>query len=94
MGEAVIAVRVCLRSGVGILTVSIPEEERFILKTSIFEATLKAREDVVKNINDFSVNGIGSGIRTSKNETELVHQVILTCIKPLLLDADALNLIS
>ena len=43
MGAAVIAARACLRSGVGLLTVNVPQEERFILQTAIPEAMLMMR---------------------------------------------------
>lgn len=93
MGAAVIAARACLRSGVGLLTVNIPKEERAIIQTAIPEAMLSAREEEI-NCNDFSAIAIGPGIGTNKNETELVHQVISICNKPLLLDADALNILA
>ena len=94
MGAAVIAAKACLRSGVGLLTVNIPEEERFILQTAIPEAMLQQRETEVNKMNDFSASAIGPGIGTDKNETELVYQIITTSNKPLLLDADALNILS
>lgn len=93
MGAAVIAARACLRSGVGLLTVNIPKEERFILQTAIPEAMLSAREDNI-TVNEFSSVGIGPGIGTTKNEKDLLQQIITTCNKPLLLDADALNIIA
>ena len=94
MGAAIIASKACLRAGVGLLTVNIPEEERFILQTTIPEAMLQQRENEVNKMNDFSAIAIGPGIGTNKIETELVHKVISICNQPLLLDADALNILA
>lgn len=93
MGAAVIAARACLRAGAGLLTVNIPKEERSILQTAVPESMLSAREEKI-NCNDFSAVGIGCGIGTNDHEIKLIEQLVSTCNKPLLLDADALNIIS
>lgn len=94
MGAAVIAARACLRSGVGLLTVNIPENERYILQTSIPEAMLSPREDIDYDINSFSAIGIGPGIGTEKDAIEVVTRILIECNKPTLFDADALNILA
>ena len=93
MGAAVIAGKACLRSGVGLLTVNVPFSAKDIFPIALPEAMLNFRE----NKNDFSLYsaiGIGPGLGTSK-EAELLLRMILKENKiPLLLDADALNLIA
>ena len=94
MGAAVIAAKACLRSGVGLLTVSVPKEERFILQTAIPEAMLVKRETIDGALNNYSAVGIGCGIGTSDDAKELISFILAEINKPLLLDADALNIIS
>ena len=94
MGSAVIASRACLRSGVGLLTVKIPQEERFILQTSIPEAMLIFREDAKTDYNFFAAIGIGPGIGVNLISKQELSEILVNSKKPLLLDADALNIIS
>ncbi len=92
VGAAVIAARACLRSGVGLLTVSVPQEERVILQMAIPEAMLIMRDGVIEGLNNYSALGIGCGIGTSDNAEALLIAVLSQINIPLLLDADALNI--
>jgi hydroxyethylthiazole kinase-like uncharacterized protein yjeF len=94
MGSAVIAAKACMRAGVGLLTVCVPKEERFILQTAIPEAMLSFREVEENDFDKFSAVGIGSGIGLENKSLEILSKLLLTCKKPLLLDADALNIIA
>jgi hydroxyethylthiazole kinase-like uncharacterized protein yjeF len=94
VGAAVIAARACLRSGVGLLTVSVPREERVILQIAIPEAMLIMHDHIYDALNDYSALGIGCGIGTSDNAKELLINILSQIDTPLLLDADALNIIS
>ncbi|NJM79090.1 MAG: hypothetical protein HC854_04590 [Flavobacterium sp.] len=61
MGASLIASKACLRSGVGLLTLSIPKEERQTVTTFLPEAMVHFREEII----DFSLYeavGIGPGI--------------------------------
>ena len=94
MGAAVIAAKACLRSGTGLLTVNVPEKERFILQIALPEAMLINRENGVINLVDFSAIAIGPGIGITNKSKHLLSQIINSNSKPLLLDADALNIIT
>jgi hydroxyethylthiazole kinase-like uncharacterized protein yjeF len=94
MGAAIIAASACMRAGVGLATINIPKNERFILQTAIPEAMLSFREDEENDFDKFSTVGIGSGIGLDKQSTEILSTLLLTCKKPLVLDADALNIIA
>jgi hydroxyethylthiazole kinase-like uncharacterized protein yjeF len=94
VGAAIFAARACLRSGVGLLTVSAPREERIILQIAIPEAMLIIRDNIDDVLNKYSAVGMGCGIGTG-NLTKVLLTAVLSEIKvPLLLDADALNIIS
>ena len=94
VGAAVIAARACMRSGVGLLTVSVPQEERFILQIAIPEAMLIMRDNIDGMLDNYSAVGIGCGIGTSDDAKALLKAVLSQMNQPLLLDADALNIIS
>lgn len=93
MGAAVIAAKACLRSGVGLLTVNIPEEERSILQIAVPEAMLTMRENRMDETN-FTAACIGPGLGTNEETNSIVTEIIAHCKQPLLLDADALNIIA
>lgn len=94
MGAAVIAAKAGLRSGVGLLTVSVPSDERLILQTSLPEAMLAMREDKQYHWAKFSAVGIGPGLGIDTSTEELLIDVLSKVKVPLVLDADALTLIS
>lgn len=94
VGAAVIAARACLRSGVGLLTVSVPQEERVILQIAIPEAMLILRDHIQGELNNYSALGMGCGIGTSDPTKELLKAMLSQIKIPLLLDADALNILS
>lgn len=97
MGAAVIAARACLRSGVGLLSVVVPRAERIILQVTIPEAMLVQRDNLDFDISKFSALGVGPALGTDSSAKKLLNYIfkeIKKTPKPLLLDADALNIIS
>ena len=94
MGAAVIAAKACLRSGVGLLTVNVPQDERLILQTIIPEAMLSFRANTDCDLNTFSALGIGPAIGMNAVSEKILHDVLFHFTKPIVLDADALNMIS
>lgn len=99
MGAAILASKSFLRSGAGLLTMVIPECGYDIIQTSTPEAmaiTSGADEIHVKEL-DLSIYksiALGPGIGTSENVCETVNFVLKNSLKPLVIDADALNCIS
>ena len=94
MGAAVIAAKACARSGVGLLTVNIPFMEQLTIQISIPEAMLHFRERFIDNYETFSAIGIGPGIGKSNSEKKVIKEIIRHFDKPIVLDADALNIIA
>lgn len=94
MGTAVIASKAALRAGAGLVTSCVPREERFILQASIPEAMLLMREEGHYQLERFSAVGAGPGIGTDELSEEMLVLVMVQTKAPLLLDADALTIIS
>ena len=94
MGAAVIAARACLRAGAGLLSVIVPEDERSVLQIAIPEAMLAIRQTFDYDINKFSAIGMGPATGTDEYAVEIFTKIISACTIPLLIDADALNILS
>jgi len=96
MGAALLSARACMRSGVGLLTVRVPECGYEILQLGIPEA--KCDTDVCPTHHtkiivpaDTEVIGIGPGLSKDPETQEALHQLLLHWDKPMVIDADALN---
>lgn len=98
MGACVLAARAALRSGVGLLTVHVPKCGYTIIQTSVPEAmaTVDANEDHFSDAgeaNNYDVIGIGPGLGITASTISGLRKV-LQAGKPMVLDADALNILS
>jgi hydroxyethylthiazole kinase-like uncharacterized protein yjeF len=93
IGAALIVAKACLRSGVGLLTVSIPKNNRFALNTFLPEAMLIFRSKKI-DFSLYNVVGIGPGLGTKKALEQLVENTLSNANYPMVIDADALNIIA
>jgi NAD(P)H-hydrate epimerase len=98
-GAAVLAAKGCLRSGSGLLSIHIPQSSYAIMQSCVPEAMLVIDETeqiyCQKNeLEKFSVIGIGPGIGQKKSMQEALLLLIKNATSPMVLDADALNIIS
>ncbi len=94
MGASIIASKACMRAGVGMLTVSVPQNEALVLPIALPEAMTCIREKDCDNFDLFSAAGIGCGIGISKDSFQQLIYLMAEFKKPIVLDADALNIIA
>ena len=98
MGAAVLAAKGCMNAGVGKLTCLIPSCGYEIMQSTIPEAMCKISGErfINENIDIFGYDavGIGPGIGLQKGSAIVLHEIFLSANKQLVLDADALNVIS
>jgi ADP-dependent NAD(P)H-hydrate dehydratase / NAD(P)H-hydrate epimerase len=104
MGAAVLCAQACLRSGVGLLSVHAPSCGNVILQTVVPEAMLQLSESEkiisgrIKSGPDmnseYSAIGIGPGIGTEKETMQSLKLLLNEYAGPLVLDADAINILS
>ena len=99
IGAAVLAAKACLRTGVGLLTMYIPKCGYPILQTSIPEAMVicNKNETMISasiRLDNFNAVGIGCGIGTSAETSIAFKKIIQSFEKPMVLDADAINIIA
>jgi NAD(P)H-hydrate epimerase len=99
MGAAVLATKAALHSGAGLVTTFVPQCGYDIIQTSCPEAMclISSEYDYLVGELDFSNYqsiGIGPGIGTQPGTSELVLKIIQQAACPLVIDADALNILS
>ena len=93
-GAAVLAAKAAYRIGAGMVKVISAPENREILQTTVPEALYGTYEDLGKSLSWADVIVIGPGIGTGKEALENLRTVIKEGQKPLVLDADAINLLA
>jgi hydroxyethylthiazole kinase-like uncharacterized protein yjeF len=99
MGAAVLAARACLRTGTGLVTGHVPRFGYKILQTTVPEALISIDEsDIiftgVPGLQPYSAVGIGPGLGCKPNTGRAIHELIKSVKVPLVVDADALNMLS
>ncbi|MFM7177162.1 MAG: NAD(P)H-hydrate dehydratase [Bacteroidota bacterium] len=96
-GAGILAAKSCLRSGCGLITMIVPQTENPIFQSSVPEAmTICYGEHNTSTTipTKTSALAVGPGIGTSQTAKETLQYLIGTWGKPLIVDADALNLLS
>ncbi|MEI6677961.1 MAG: NAD(P)H-hydrate dehydratase [Mariniphaga sp.] len=99
MGAAVLAAKGCLRSGVGLLTVHVPQKGIQILQIAVSEAMVSADEtedyiSCIPLLAKYKSVGIGPGIGKAEETADAFGLLLSNYHAPLVIDADALNLLS
>lgn len=93
-GAAVLAARAAYRAGAGMVKVITAPENRIILQQAVPEALLGTREDLEDGLEWADVIAVGPGLGKSDGALSCLECVIRESEKPLLVDADGLNLLS
>ncbi|MDB3907306.1 NAD(P)H-hydrate dehydratase [Crocinitomicaceae bacterium] len=98
MGAAVLATSACLRSGAGLTTIMVPEVGYSILQSTCPEAMyLTIGNDHINAVPDmkkYSSIGVGPGIGQNISTKHVLLDVVRNANVPMVIDADALNLLS
>ena len=91
-GAAVLAARGALRSGAGLVQLSVPQEIFPIVQTGVIEATCLT--DSLDNIDlsRYNAAAAGPGLGDSRESVEKVRILLDSFDGPLVLDADGLNI--
>ena len=99
MGAAVLAAKACLRSGAGRLTVHLPQRGETTLQTTVPEAMLSLDDDadfvsILPETTAYEAIAVGPGLDTQPSSVKLLKLLLDSVKKPLVLDADALNIMA
>lgn len=98
-GAAALSTGAALRSGCGLVTVHVPAEERFSLQAAYPSALFSLDDEsyfseLPTNLSKYTSIGIGCGLGQSHDTVEAFKKLLNTFYKPIVIDADALNIIS
>lgn len=98
-GAAILAASACLRSGAGLLHLHLPHKAALPLQCVLPEAMVSLDPDddhlsILPQLTDFDAIAIGPGIGKEEPTARLLKLLIQEAKVPLVLDADALNLLS
>ncbi|MDP8204711.1 MAG: NAD(P)H-hydrate dehydratase [Candidatus Tenebribacter mawsonii] len=102
-GAAILASKAALRSGAGLITLFHPLGLETIFENQLLEVMTytiplpdfkEDTEEFICKLNSMDVLLIGPGIGRSEEMVELISKIAKSWNKPLILDADALNIIS
>lgn len=93
MGAAVIAAHSCMRGGCGLVTVSIPFEERSIIQTTLPEAMVISRLQTPSYM-QYDAVGIGCALGLDDTASNEILELLQSGHQQLVLDADAITILS
>lgn len=100
VGAAMFAAKACMYSGVGLLTVHLPCNAIVCMQTAFPEAmiSIDGHDNIFtslpSNMDRYTAAGIGPGLGTAIETAAVLESFLRVWDKPLLLDADALNIIA
>lgn len=99
VGAAILAARACLRSGAGLLSVHLPKCAYEIMQITFPEAMVIVDQhefcfSQIQAIKTYKAIGIGCGLGTNKLTENALLDLIEKVTSPLVLDADALNILA
>ena len=98
-GASVLAARAAMRSGLGLLTVHLPSCNNVIMQTALPEAMTSIDDcdccfSSVPDVGRYTAIGVGPGLGVDKRSANALHRLIRECTVPMVVDADALNILS
>ena len=98
-GAAILATKACLRTGVGKVAVRVPKRSVDIMQTSVPEAVLHIDHEETYfsdpvDTEDFDAVAIGPGLGQNENTAIAMIAQVRRAQCPLVMDADALNLLA
>lgn len=89
-GAAILGAKSCLRTGVGLLSVKLPQSAWIPLQASVPEAMIHVED----KLDAFNAIGVGPGLGKDEDAQRMVRHLIQDAKVPLVMDADALNILS
>lgn len=93
-GAAIISSGAALRTGCGLVTTNLPSASIQALHARFPEAMIQLREEGLSDIGKFSAIAVGPGFGIDVPSQQLLKQVLQSFFKPIVIDADALTILS
>ncbi len=98
-GAAMLASEACMRAGVGLLTTHLPKSAMLPLQVYLPEAMISVDKSddcfsQLPDLNPYNAIGVGPGLGNAEETATALKHLIQDVKVPMVLDADALNIIS
>lgn len=98
-GAAVLAAKGALRSGIGLLTLRVPDDIYTVVQTSVPEAMASTYNDDMfwdetTSEKTWTAIGIGPGLGLSDNKKDSLKKLLCSGIEKVVIDADAINILA
>jgi ADP-dependent NAD(P)H-hydrate dehydratase / NAD(P)H-hydrate epimerase len=99
MGACILGAEAAMRSGIGLLTCHVPSSATSAIHCAIPEAMVR-KDPSSEYISDtgntdlFNAVAVGPGLGSCDETQNALHQLLIECNKPLVIDADAINILS
>jgi NAD(P)H-hydrate epimerase len=98
-GASILAAKACMRAGAGLLTVHTPAANNPMLQTAVPEAMTQIDPSAdcftqAPDTHAYSAVGVGPGLGRSPETSRALLSLIASAQAPLVVDADALNILS
>jgi NAD(P)H-hydrate epimerase len=98
-GAALLGAKACLRTGVGLLSVHLPKVAQLPLQTAIPEAMIDGDDSetcfsTFGKLDAYTAVGVGPGLGKADDTVRALKRLIQEVQVPLVMDADALNILS
>jgi ADP-dependent NAD(P)H-hydrate dehydratase / NAD(P)H-hydrate epimerase len=99
IGACVLGAAAALRSGIGLLTCHVPSSASSVIHNTVPEAMVSpdTSAELITETGAtglYSAVGVGPGLGTNDETQNALHELLIECDKPIVIDADALNIIS
>ncbi len=99
LGAGLLATKASIKSGAGLVTAHIPRHAVSVFQQFIPEAMVSEDEHTdqftgIRELSKYSAIGVGCGIGTSKATSRALQNIFVAYNKPVVVDADALNILS
>jgi ADP-dependent NAD(P)H-hydrate dehydratase / NAD(P)H-hydrate epimerase len=94
-GAAILCTKACLRSGAGLVTSLLPGDSFLALHTTVPEAMAIEQTNILQaDLSNYTTIGIGPGMGTNQESTHIVQFILANFNKPIVIDADGLNILA
>ena len=98
-GAAVLAAKAALRTGAGLVTCHLPSSCGHVIQTALPEAMISKDKngEIITEAPDtenYSAVAFGPGAGTERETAVAFHSLIKSCSRPLVIDADGLNILA
>ncbi len=94
MGASILSAKACIKSGCGLVSVLVPQKYEFMIPLSMPEIMTETYENKDISLEKFSAVGVGCGIGTSEQAKNILSHLLKEYRRPMVLDADAINLLA